>query len=199
MIAGWGIAVDRVISDFVTGASEQLVLRAPPGNEVLLVEGQGSIFHPAYAPVTFGLLYGCAPDALLLCHRPNTTHIDGFQNKIPSLSTLVEAHEMLLRHVKPARVAAIVLDTSALSDAAGSRRHHASRTRNRPPRRRPSPQHRHKNLARNRHRVATHPKRQRRPPIVILAASHYNCHPELSKDPEAPRGQRIRARRAPQR
>lgn len=119
MIAGWGTCVDRVISDFVTGAAEQLVLNASPRSEVLLVEGQGSIFHPAYAPVTFGLLYGSAPDALLLCHRPNMTHIDGFTNAIPNMSTLIAAHETMLASVKPARVAAIALDTSAL-DASGA-------------------------------------------------------------------------------
>ena len=121
MIAGWGICVDRVISDFVTGAAEQLLLGASRLSDVLLVEGQGSIFHPAYAPVTFGLLYGSAPDVLLLCHRPNMTHIDGFPNAIPDLRTLIEAHEMLLESVKPARVGAIALDTSAL-DAVGAAR-----------------------------------------------------------------------------
>jgi uncharacterized NAD-dependent epimerase/dehydratase family protein len=121
MIAGSGICVDRVISDFVTGAAEQLVLNASARSEVLLVEGQGSIFHPAYAPVTFGLLYGSAPDALLLCHRPNMTHIDGFENTIASLSTLVRAHEVMLASVKPARVAAIALDTSAMDSAGAAR------------------------------------------------------------------------------
>lgn len=121
IIAGWGTCVDRVISDFVTGAAEQLVLNASPESEVLLVEGQGSIFHPAYAPVTFGLLYGSAPDALILCHRPNTSHIDGFSNAIPRLRDLVKAHEDLLAHVKAARVVAIVLDTSALDSASAQR------------------------------------------------------------------------------
>ncbi len=120
LIAGWGTCVDRVISDFVTGAAEQLVLRASPESDVLLVEGQGSIFHPAYAPVTFGLLYGSAPDALVLCHRPNTVNIDGFQNPIPTLTALVAAHENILAHVKPARVAAIALDTSALDAASAA-------------------------------------------------------------------------------
>lgn len=114
MIAGWGIPVDSVVSDFVTGAAEQLVLGVSPESDAILVEGQGSIFHPAYAPVTFGLLYGSAPDALLLCHRPNSTRIDGFPHAIPSLAALVTAHESILAHVKPARVAAIALDTSAL-------------------------------------------------------------------------------------
>jgi len=115
MIAGNGIAIDRVISDFVTGAAEQLVLDAHGDSDVLLVEGQGAIFHPAYAPVTFGLLYGSAPDVLILCHRPRTRQIAGFGTPIPSVPELVRAHEDILRYLKPARVAAIVLDTSACS------------------------------------------------------------------------------------
>ncbi len=115
MIAGNGIAVDRVIADFITGAAEQLVINASPEADVLLVEGQGGIFHPAYAPVTHGLLYGSAPDALLLCHRAYKTHIDGFDVRLPSLPELIRVHEELLARVKPARVAAIALDTSALA------------------------------------------------------------------------------------
>jgi uncharacterized NAD-dependent epimerase/dehydratase family protein len=121
MISGWGTCVDRVISDFVTGASEQLVINASPNSDVLLVEGQGSIFHPAYAPVTFGLLYGSAPDTLLLCHRPNITQIDGFSTVIPKLPALIAAHEGILANMKPARVGAIALDTSALDAAAAAR------------------------------------------------------------------------------
>jgi uncharacterized NAD-dependent epimerase/dehydratase family protein len=115
LIAGKGIAVDRVISDFTTGAAEQLVVEAAPDADVLLVEGQGGIYHPAYAPVTFGLLYGSAPDALVLCHRANKTHIDGFDVKLPELAELIEDHEALLRRIKPARVIAVALDTSALT------------------------------------------------------------------------------------
>lgn len=118
LITGKGIAVDRVISDFITGAAEQLVLSADADADVLLVEGQGSIFHPAYAPVTFGLLYGSAPDALLLCHRPGLRNVLGFAQAIPDLRTLVEMHERIVGFVKPARVIGIVLDTSALDEAA---------------------------------------------------------------------------------
>lgn len=116
LITGKGIAVDRVISDFITGAAEQLVLSADPDAGVLLVEGQGSIFHPAYAPVTFGLLYGSAPDALLLCHRPGLSKVHGFSQAIPDLRTLVEMHERIVAFVRPARVIGIVLDTSALDE-----------------------------------------------------------------------------------
>ena len=116
LITGKGIAVDRVIADFVTGAAEQLVLSADADSDVLLVEGQGSIFHPAYAPVTYGLLYGSAPDALLLCHRPGLRNVLGFTQAIPDLRTLVEMHERIVSFVKPAHVIGIVLDTSALDE-----------------------------------------------------------------------------------
>lgn len=121
LIAGSGIAVDRVIADFITGAAEQLVLGASPDADVLLVEGQGGIFHPAYAPVTYGLLYGAAPDALVLCHRANKTHIDGFDVELPDLAELVSIHEELVQRIKPARVIAVALDTSALDASAAGR------------------------------------------------------------------------------
>ncbi len=64
-IAGWGISVDAVVSDFIAGAAEQLVLEGVRrGGEVLFVEGQGSLLHPAYSGVTLGLLHGSAPHAL---------------------------------------------------------------------------------------------------------------------------------------
>jgi uncharacterized NAD-dependent epimerase/dehydratase family protein len=119
LIAGKGIPVDAVVSDFVSGAAERLVLDAAPDVDVVLVEGQGAIFHPAYAPVTFGLLYGSAPDVLVLCHRAGLTHVGGFDVPIPPLDELVRVHETLLQRVKPVSVCAIALDTSHL-DAAGA-------------------------------------------------------------------------------
>src|SRR5829696_9543278 len=68
IIAGWGICVDAVVSDFVAGASEQLVLEAARTSpDLILVEGQGSLGHPAYSGVTLGLMHGSCPDCLILC------------------------------------------------------------------------------------------------------------------------------------
>src|SRR5919202_5437161 len=68
IIAGWGICVDAVVSDFAAGASEQLVLEAARrGPELILVEGQGALGHPAYSGVTTALLHGSCPDCLVLC------------------------------------------------------------------------------------------------------------------------------------
>ena len=58
LIEGWGIGVDAVIADFIAGAAEQLVLECAKDADLVLVEGQGSIIHPSYSGVTYGLLHG---------------------------------------------------------------------------------------------------------------------------------------------
>jgi uncharacterized NAD-dependent epimerase/dehydratase family protein len=117
MIAGWGIAVDRVISDFVTGASERIVLEAARRNpDYILVEGQGGINHPAYAPVTLGLMFGAAPDALLLVVDPKRTAIEVYETPTLSYAKLIETYEGICATVKPAPVAGIALNTYGLSD-----------------------------------------------------------------------------------
>jgi D-glutamate N-acetyltransferase len=117
-ISGWGIAVDHVISDFVNGAAWQLVQEgAARGAELLFVEGQGALGHPAYSGVTLGLLHGCMPDALILCHRAGSTHNDDYPwLPIPSLPELVTRAEEAAAWVRPARVVGIALNTRALSD-----------------------------------------------------------------------------------
>lgn len=116
MIAGKGIAVDRVISDFVTGAAEQLVVDVPPETDVTLVEGQGSILHPAYAPVTLGLLFGCAPDMFVLCHRAGQKTVEDFDVPIPDLRSLARDHERIVARIKPARCVAVALNTAGFDD-----------------------------------------------------------------------------------
>jgi uncharacterized NAD-dependent epimerase/dehydratase family protein len=117
-IAGWGIAVDAVVSDFIAGASEQLVLEAVArGGELLLVEGQGSLLHPAYSGVTLGLMHGSAPHAYVLCHKPADPYVDGDERfPIPPLSALVDLHERLSLIARPARVLGIALNTKGLDD-----------------------------------------------------------------------------------
>lgn len=118
MIAGSGTAIDRVIADFASGAAEELVVANAAGNDVLFVEGQGGINHPAFAPVTLALLYGCAPDALVLVHLATRTHVEDLGTPLLSLSHLVATYEALCATVKPARVVGIALNTLGLEDAA---------------------------------------------------------------------------------
>ena len=118
-IAGWGIAVDAVISDFLAGAAEQLVLEGHRrgGEELLVVEGQGSLVHPAYAGVTLGLLHGSAPHALVLCHLAGATEIEGYPgHPLTSLPELIDLYERSSLPVRRARVAAIALNTRHLDD-----------------------------------------------------------------------------------
>lgn len=121
MIAGSGTAVDRVIADFASGAAEELVLAHAPEGDLLFVEGQGGINHPAFAPVTLALLYGSAPDTLVLVHLATRTHIEDFDTPLLPLPQLVALYESLCATVKPARVAGIALNTLGLDDA-GARR-----------------------------------------------------------------------------
>ena len=117
-IAGWGIAVDAVVSDFVAGAAERLVVEGHErGGELLFVEGQGALLHPAYSGVTLGLMHGCAPHAFVLCHLAGQTEIEGYPGQpIPSLRAQVDLHERIALPARPARVAAIALNTRLLDE-----------------------------------------------------------------------------------
>ena len=119
-IAGWGIAVDAVVSDFLAGAAERLVVEgAARGGELLWVEGQGSLVHPAYSAVTLGLIHGSTPHAFVLCHQPGTTEVEGYpDHPLPGLAELVELHERVALPRRRARVAAIALNTRELDEAA---------------------------------------------------------------------------------
>ena len=120
-IAGWGIAVDAVVADFIAGAAERLVVEAAQrGGELLWIEGQGSILHPVYSGVTLGLFHGSAPHLLLLCHEAGRTEIEGAgggPHPIPPLRELVELYERLALPARPARVAAVALNTRTLAEA----------------------------------------------------------------------------------
>ncbi|HZV76807.1 MAG TPA: DUF1611 domain-containing protein, partial [Candidatus Babeliales bacterium] len=117
LIAGWGICVDRVISDFAAGAAEQLVLYAAhEGAELIVVEGQGAINHPAYAPVTLALMTGSAPDALVLVADPRRRQIETYPTPTLSYTESIAIHERLLATVKPVQVVGIALSTLGLSD-----------------------------------------------------------------------------------
>ncbi|MGN6797785.1 MAG: DUF1611 domain-containing protein [Gaiellaceae bacterium] len=122
-IAGWGISVDAVVADFIAGAAEQLVLEGVRrGGEVLFVEGQGSLLHPAYSGVTLGLIHGSAPHSYVLCHKADETVVDGDDRyPIPPLAELVELHERISLLSRPAKVLAIALNTRDLGARAARR------------------------------------------------------------------------------
>jgi uncharacterized NAD-dependent epimerase/dehydratase family protein len=117
-IAGWGIAIDAVVSDFLAGAAERLVVEgARRGGELLWVEGQGSLVHPAYSGVTMGLMHGAAPHAFVLVHKARATQTEGYpDHPLPPLPELIELHERASLPLRRAKVVAIALHTGALPE-----------------------------------------------------------------------------------
>lgn len=117
LIAGRGIAVDRVISDFLAGAAEMLVLDSDPSSEVLIVEGQGGLWHPAYAAVTLGLLHGAAPEVLVLCHQAGRTAIeDPPYTALPPLSEMIASYEDMAATVRAATTACVAVNCAGLDE-----------------------------------------------------------------------------------
>ena len=123
-IAGWGIAVDAVVSDFLAGAAEWLVVEgARRGGKLLFVEGQGSLVHPMYSGVTLGLVHGSTPHLFVLCHAAGATEIEGCPgHAIPPLRELVELHERISLPARKATVACVALNTGGIESDEDARR-----------------------------------------------------------------------------
>ena len=122
MIAGWGIAVDAVVADFLAGAAERLVVEGSRRGDLLFVEGQGAVTHPQFSGVTVGLLHGSAPHVLVLCHQAGATELEGCPgHPIAALRDLVDLYERLSLAVRPAHVTAVALNTAHLDEDAARR------------------------------------------------------------------------------
>lgn len=118
MISGSGMPMDSVISDFLAGAAEILSPDAPREHWDV-IEGQGSLFHPAYATVSLGLLHGSQPDVFVVCHEVGRTGILGVSGYgLPSIPQVIEQTIAMGRLTNPAiRCAGISLNTSSLDAA----------------------------------------------------------------------------------
>ena len=117
MIEGWGAAVDRLISDFTNGTVEWLVEQGEARGDWVVIEGQGSIDHPAYSAVTMGLIHGGTPHAMVLVHKPGLAehdfdHLPGVSFPIAPLVPFIEMHERIAGMIAPSKVVAIALNTS---------------------------------------------------------------------------------------
>ncbi|WCM28445.1 DUF1611 domain-containing protein [Sphingomonas sp. QA11] len=115
MIAGGGLPMDAVVSDFEAGAAEMLSPDAAPEHWDV-IEGQGSLFHPAYAAVSLGLLHGSQPDVLIVCHEPGRTQMLGTPGyALPSLEETIDINLRLGARTNPAiRCAGISFNTAHL-------------------------------------------------------------------------------------
>jgi uncharacterized NAD-dependent epimerase/dehydratase family protein len=118
-IDGKGISVDAVVADFIGGAAEQLVLEAAKDADIVLVEGQGSLIHPGFSGVTYGLIHGSLPHALVLCTQPSRLTIRNNEwVTIPSFKSLIALHDAVTTPLRHAPTIAVAMNTFDLSDEA---------------------------------------------------------------------------------
>lgn len=119
LIDGRGFAVDAIVSDFVAGAVETLA-PAAPADHWDVIEGQGSLVHPAYAGVTLGLLHGAQPDTFVVCHEPGRRELSAFPGfPTAGIAELINMTVMLGRVVSPnIRCAGLSINTSLMDEAA---------------------------------------------------------------------------------
>lgn len=119
LIAGDGVSIDAVVSDFVSGAVEWLCPANDPDHWDV-VEGQGSLFHASYAGVTLGLIHGAQPDALVLCHEPTRPHMRGLPGyKLPDLELCIDRNIEAAQLTNPAvRCVGLSINTSGMEAAA---------------------------------------------------------------------------------
>ena len=115
LIAGEGIPIDAVVADFAAGAAEALSPDNDPDHWDV-IEGQGSLFHPAYAGVSLALLHGSQPDAIVIAHDPTRTHLSGWDHlPLPSIMDCIDRHLEAGRLTNPAiRCVGISVNTSTM-------------------------------------------------------------------------------------
>jgi len=116
LIAGGGMPMDAVVADFEAGAAELLSPDAH-ADHWDVIEGQGSLFHPAYAAVSLGLLHGSQPDVIVVCHEAGRKNVLGTPSySLPTLAETIELNLTLGRRTNPAvRCAGVSINTSRLS------------------------------------------------------------------------------------
>ena len=116
LVADCGIAVDRVVADFAAGAVERMV-EERADHDLLVVEGQGALCHPAYSGVTTSILHGAMPDALVLCHAAGREAVHGYEHvPVPSPGEYADVYESVADPVSPTTLAAGALNTGDVED-----------------------------------------------------------------------------------
>ena len=112
-----GLPLDAIKGDFISGVLEYHLKKIDGNYEFLFVEGQGSLFHMAYSPVSLGIMHGCMPDAMILCHRPDIG-INDYGVDTGNLIKAIEINEAIASIAKPAKITGIALNTYNLSNEA---------------------------------------------------------------------------------
>ncbi len=121
LIAGKGYPIDAIPGDFMAGAVETDCLAVDGTCDIICVEGQGSLIHPGFSAVTLGILHGCMPDALIVCHQPSRKEVAReYGIPIPPLTEVGRMHAQAVGWIKPTAVIGIALATYDLDEAAAN-------------------------------------------------------------------------------
>jgi len=110
-----GIPLDAVKGDFISGILENHLAKIDGNYEFLFVEGQGSLFHMAYSPVSLGIIHGCLPDAMILCHRPDIG-INEYGVDTANLRNAIKINESIASIAKPSKITGIALNTYSVDE-----------------------------------------------------------------------------------
>jgi uncharacterized NAD-dependent epimerase/dehydratase family protein len=111
LLAGRGVAVDSIISDYVAGSIEREVeYSASQGANYIHVEGQGSLTHQGYSAVTLGLMHGVMPDAMIMVHHA-ARRVDDYGFGLDDVKEKIVLHEKIMLPFKRSKVVGIALNT----------------------------------------------------------------------------------------
>lgn len=119
-ISGQGIALDAIRVDFAAGAVEKAVLELAADQELVIIEGQGSLLHPG-STATLPLIRGSQPTGLVLVHRAGATHLrDLTYVSLPPLTEVIQLYETVASAFGTfgqVKVKAIALNTQGMDNS----------------------------------------------------------------------------------
>ncbi len=110
----YGIAVDVLSSGFMTGEVENEIIKACETEhpDLIIVEGQGALSHPAFTSST-AIIRGACPKPIILQHPPKRENRCDFPHiRMPSIESEIE----LLEIISSSKVIAITLNHENMTD-----------------------------------------------------------------------------------
>ncbi len=112
----WAV-IDRMPGDFMAGVLEGMINNIKKKRDIIIVEGQGSLHHPAYSGVTLAILHGSNAKKIIMCHNPKRQeHHDFPGSKIPPLRDIVKLTEEIACPVSGGKVVGFSIIGESMSD-----------------------------------------------------------------------------------
>ena len=113
--ARYGVCLDAVPSQFCAGELEATIIEAFEAErpDVIIVEGQGALSHPAY-PTSALILRGCCPGGVVLQHAPGRAHRADFEH-MPMPEPAAEIH--LIQTFSDTKVIGLTINHENMTEA----------------------------------------------------------------------------------